>query len=143
MLPKLKDVIDDRLCYERLRELRWSEGVKCPYCNSMSHRRQGQHAKCEYLHCYQCKACQRYYDDLTNTIFQDLHPPLKTWVLCLGLMELGIEENKVARELGVSENDCRAMQKYLRERKGDNLFAFGQTGMLSSMSLLRQKGMGS
>jgi len=119
MLVRLKDIIEDRLCYERIRELRWSEGIKCPYCSSLSHRRQGQHPKCEHRHRYQCKACQRQYDDLTNTIFQDQPYPLKIWVLGLDLWLLGVAESKIAQELGVSENDCRAMSRYWQEKKGD------------------------
>ena len=29
MLINIKDLVEDRLCYEKVRELRWSEGVKC------------------------------------------------------------------------------------------------------------------
>jgi hypothetical protein len=27
MVLQIKDIVDDRLCYEKVRELRWSEGV--------------------------------------------------------------------------------------------------------------------
>lgn len=39
MLIRLYDIVDDRLCYEKVRELRWSEGISCPYCGSSSYRR--------------------------------------------------------------------------------------------------------
>jgi hypothetical protein len=29
-----KNLIDDKKCYEVVRELRWAEGVVCPDCNS-------------------------------------------------------------------------------------------------------------
>ena len=129
MLPKMligiKDVIEDRLCYEKIRELRWSEGVRCPHCNSLSYRRKGRHPHCEHRHCYQCKACQRHYDDLTNTIFQDHLQPLKNWVLCLVLLRLGVTEAKVAQELGLHENDCRAMSQYLRKEGGELVHCLG------------------
>ena len=29
MLIRLQEIVDDRLCYEKVRELRWQEGVSC------------------------------------------------------------------------------------------------------------------
>jgi len=120
MLIKIHEMIDDRLCYEKVRELRWSEGVKCPHCGSLSHRRQGHHADSEHRYCYQCKACQRPYDDLANTVFQDHGQPLKTWIACLYLLRLNLSTAQIAEELGLSENDCRAMCQQLHTGAYEN-----------------------
>ncbi len=114
MLIKIHEVIDDRLCYEKVRELRWSEGVKCPHCGSLSYRRQGRHPDSEHRYCYQCKACQRPYDDLTNTIFQQHNQPLKTWIICLHLLRLHVTNAQIAEELGLNENDSRVMCQQLQ-----------------------------
>lgn len=115
MLVQIQDIIDDRLCYEKIRELRWSEGVVCPHCGSGSHKRHGHHNTCEHRYRYQCKACQKYFDDLTNTVFQGHHQPLKIWIVCLYLMGLNLSNAQIAKELGLSENDTHAMTSLLRE----------------------------
>ena len=63
---QIKDLVDDRLCYEKIRELRWSDGVNCPHCKSPDHKRHGHHNNCEYRYRYQCKKCSKYYDDFTK-----------------------------------------------------------------------------
>jgi transposase-like protein len=60
MLIRLYDIVDDRLCYEKVRELRWSEGITCPHCGSSSYRRHGHHNSSEHRYRYYCKACERY-----------------------------------------------------------------------------------
>ena len=112
---QIKDIVDDRLCYEKVRELRWLEGVKCPHCESNEHKRHGHQNKCEHRYRYQCKKCSKYFDDLTNTIFQGHHQPLKVWIICLYLMSLNLSNAQIAKELGLTESDCHAMTSQLRE----------------------------
>ena len=112
---RIKDIVDDRLCYEKVRELRWAEGVRCPHCQSAGHKRHGYHNSCEHRHRYQCKSCQKYFDDLTNTVFQGHHQPLKIWVICLYLMGLNLSNAQIALELGITESDSHAMTSLLRE----------------------------
>ena len=114
MVLHIRDIVDDRLCYEKVRELRWSEGVKCPHCQSSQHKRHGHHNNCEHRYRYQCKDCSKYFDDLTNTVFQGHHQPLKVWIICLYLMSLNLSNAQIAQELGLTENDCHAMTSLLR-----------------------------
>lgn len=115
MLVRIQEIVDDRLCYQKVRELRWAEGVKCPRCGSYAHRRHGHHNSSENRLRYQCKDCQRYYDDLSQTIFEGHHQPLKVWILCLYLMSLNLSNAQIARELGLSEGDLHEMASLLRE----------------------------
>jgi transposase-like protein len=115
MVLQIKDIVDDRLCYEKVRELRWSEGVKCPHCQSTEHKRHGYHNTCEHRYRYQCKTCTKYFDDLTHTVFQGHHQPLKVWIICLYLMSLNLSNAQISKELGLTENDCHAMTSLLRE----------------------------
>jgi hypothetical protein len=48
MLIRLQEIVDDRLCYEKVRELRWQEGVTCPHCGSSTYRRHGHHNSTEW-----------------------------------------------------------------------------------------------
>lgn len=114
-LLNIQDIVDDRLCYEKVRELRWREGVKCPHCQSKEYKRHGHHNSTEHRHRYQCKGCQKYFDDLTNTVFQGHHQPLKTWIICLYLMGLNLSNAQIADELGLTKSDCHAMTSLLRE----------------------------
>lgn len=115
MLLHIKDLVDDRLCYEKVREIRWSEGVICPHCRSCAYKRHGYHNSSEHRYRYQCKSCWKYYDDLTNTIFQGHHQPLKVWIICLYLMSLNLSNAQIGKELGLSGNDIHAMTSVLRE----------------------------
>lgn len=115
MLFSIRTLVDDRICYEKVRELRWSEGVKCPHCQSIKHKRHGHHNSCEHRYRYQCKSCKKYYDDLTHTIFQGHHQPLKVWIICLYLMSLNLSNAQIAKELELNESDCHAMTSTLRE----------------------------
>lgn len=114
-LLRIQEIVDDRLCYEKVRELRWCEGVKCPHCQSKERKRHGQHNSTEHRYRYQCKGCQKYFDDLTNTVFQGHHQPLKIWIICLYLMGLNLSNTQIFKELGITENDCHAMTSLLRE----------------------------
>lgn len=114
MLIRLYDIVDDRLCYEKVRELRWSEGMCCPHCGSSSYRRHGHHNSCEHRYRYYCKACERYYDDLTGTVFEGHHQPLKVWILCLYLMGLNLSNRQISQELGLSTSEVHQMATRLR-----------------------------
>jgi transposase-like protein len=114
MLIRLYDIVDDRLCYEKVRELRWSEGITCPHCGSSSYRRHGHHNSSEHRYRYYCKACERYYDDLTATVFEGHHQPLKVWILCLYLMGLNLSNRQISQELALSESDTYQMATRLR-----------------------------
>jgi transposase-like protein len=85
------------------------------YCPHSGHYRHGHHNSSEHRYRYQCKKCGKYFDDLTNTIFQGHHQPLKVWVICLYLMGLNLSNKQIAAELGLNESDCHAMTSLLGE----------------------------
>jgi transposase-like protein len=114
MLINIKELVEERLCYEKVRELRWAEGVKCPHCTSQSYKRHGHHNSCE--HRYQCKNCHKYYDDLTMTVFEGHHQPLKVWILCLYFMGLNLSNTQIAKELDLNESDIQIMCNTLRSK---------------------------
>jgi len=111
----LKNLIDDRKCYEMLREMRWPEGVKCPHCGSGEVKKRGFHSRQAYRQRYTCQACHRQFDDLTNTIFEGHHQTLRVWILCLYLMGLNLSNAQIAQELDLSTGDVQAMTSQLRE----------------------------
>jgi transposase-like protein len=93
----IQALIDNAKCYQTVRDLRWPNGTTCPHCHSPRVVSKGrddtqkdrflalhQHLTGLGRRRYQCKTCQKRFDDLTNTIFAGHHQPLRTWILCLG-----------------------------------------------------------
>lgn len=113
-LIALSTLIDDAKCYEVVRAQRWPEGVRCVGCDSGAVIRQGRDTSEPERQKYQCKACGRYFDDLTGTIFAGHHRPLQTWIGCLYLMGLNLSNRQIARELDLNKDDVQRMTEQLR-----------------------------
>jgi transposase-like protein len=86
----LQSLIDDAKCYETVRQLRWPEGVRCPHCHAAQVTKQGRDTTPPAQQKYRCTACERYFDDLTGTVFAGHPQPLRTWILCLYFMGLNL-----------------------------------------------------
>lgn len=69
--------------------------MRCPHCKSPEVTKQG-HDKAQPSR----RACQRYFDDLTGTIFAGHHQSLRVWVLCPYLMWVNLSNRQIAQELG-------------------------------------------
>ena len=114
MLIHIQNLVDDGRCYEVVRQLRWPEGVRCPHCQSAGIAKRGFHSQQKARQRYRCHGCGREFDDLTETIFEDHHQPLKVWVLCLYLMGLNLSNEQIAAELDLASGDAQAMTSQLR-----------------------------
>jgi transposase-like protein len=110
----LQDLIDDAKCYAEIRKLRWPDGVRCPKCGSSQVSKRGLHEHQPYRQRYQCQGCAKQFDDLTDTIFEGHHQPLKVWVLCLYFMGLNLSNQQIAQELGLNKDDVQQMTTQLR-----------------------------
>jgi transposase-like protein len=124
----IQALIDNAKCYQTVRDLRWPNGTTCPHCHSPRVVSKGrddtqkdrflaihQHLTGLGRRRYQCKTCQKRFDDLTNTIFAGHHQPLQTWILCLYFMGLNLSNQQIALELGLNKDDVQAMTTQLRE----------------------------
>jgi len=107
-------LLDNTKCFETIRALRWPDAVSCPHCGSDQITKQGKDETQHARQRYGCKACQRKFDDLTNTVFAGHHQPLKIWVLCLYFMGLNLSNAQIARELDLNEADTQQMTQQLR-----------------------------
>lgn len=114
MVINLQTLIDEKKCYETLRQLRWPEGVSCPKCNSQHVVKRGFDETQLNRQRYQCQACKFRFDDLSNTIFAGHHQPLQTWILCLYLMGLNLSTHQIAQELELNKDDAQQMSALLR-----------------------------
>jgi len=107
--------MDDAQCYDQLRELRWPEGRQCPHCEGRRVIRKGFDETHAARQRYQCKDCNKRFDDLTGTIFENHRQPLKIWMLALYFMGLNLSNAQIAKELDLDRGDVQKMTQQLRE----------------------------
>jgi transposase-like protein len=115
MLLNIQQLIDDAKCYAVVREMRWPEGVKCPYCGASDITKRGFHDHQAYRQRYGCQMCERQFDDLSGTIFEGHHQPLRAWILCLYFMGLNLSNAQIAAELDIDKDVVQDMTTQLRE----------------------------
>jgi transposase-like protein len=115
MLLNIQHLIDEAKCYAVVREMRWPDGVKCPHCGSGEIKKRGFHNEQAHRQRYECQTCDRQFDDLTDTIFEGHHQPLRVWVLCLYFMGLNLSNQQIAAELDLDKDVVQAMTSQLRE----------------------------
>ncbi len=113
-LVNLSGLMDDAKCFALVRQHRWSEGVRCPACDSSSVIRDGCDDTQPHRQRYRCKACASRFDDLSGTVLAGHHQPLRVWVLCLYFMGLNLSNQQIAKELGLCGSDVQAMTEQLR-----------------------------
>ena len=113
-LISISSLTSDAACFDQVRALRWPASTICPYCGSRDTIRRGKDERQPERQRYQCKSCDKRFDDLTGTVFEGHHQPLKVWVLCLYLMSLNLSNQQIARELGLNKDDVQAMTEQLR-----------------------------
>ena len=113
-LVNLSALLDEAKCFDLVRQHRWPQGVRCPGCGSAAVVRNGHDETQPHRQRYLCKACQRRFDDLTDTVLAGHHQPLRVWVLCLYLMGLNLSNQQIAEELSLDRSDAQAMTEHLR-----------------------------
>jgi transposase-like protein len=112
---QLHKIIDIRACWELLRNLRWSDGVSCPHCASKSVVKNGKDLVQRENQHYACKSCERYFDDLTDTIFSGSQQPLHSWLFAMYLMHLNVSNRQISQELDITEELAQTMCSKIRE----------------------------
>lgn len=112
---QIQRLMDEAKCYESVRDMRWPGGVRCPHCNSEQISKRGHDERQSARQRYECNGCGRQFDDLTGTIFEGHHQPLRTWILCLYLMGLNLSNAQIAEELSLDKDAVQDMTTALRE----------------------------
>ena len=111
----LVKLLDEAKCYETVRKLRWPEGVRCPKCTSEQVIKRGMDGAQTDRQRYQCQACGRQFDDLSDSIFAGRRQPLRAWISCLYLMGLNVSNQQIAQELDLNKDDVQQMTSQLRQ----------------------------
>lgn len=112
---QLHKILNVEMCWDIVRNIRWSSGLKCVCCGSSSVVKNGRDKKEPCRQHYHCKSCGKYFDDLTDTIFSDSEYPLHYWITVLYMMHLNASSLQVARELEISEDTAKRMCDKIRE----------------------------
>ena len=116
---QLLDLLDNAKCYEKIREIRWKNGVRCPHCQCESVNKQGVVHTEHLRQRYQCKSCKKRFDDLTGTIFSFRHQSASAWIMTIYLMSLNLSNRQIAIELNLNKDDMQQMTKTLRQSVAD------------------------
>jgi transposase-like protein len=111
----IRAIVGDARCFETVREMRWPQGVRCVHCGADAVAKHGRDETQPERQRYRCRTCNRYFDDLTGTIFEGHHQPLKVWILCLYLMGLNLSNRQIAHELDLHPSDAQRMTQQLRQ----------------------------
>lgn len=110
----INNLIDNHKCYDALRDLRWHDGVYCPFCKSTDIIKRGKGDTEDCKQRYECKTCSKRFDDLTNTVLSGHHQPLKVWIIFLYFMGLNLSTLQIAQELSLNKDDAYYMSDVLR-----------------------------
>ena len=114
-MVNIQQLIDDAKCFAVIRELRWPDGVRCPKCKSGTVNKRGFHTHQSHRQRYEGQGCGQQFDDLSDTIFEGHHQPLRVWVLCLYFMGLNLSNEQIGAELDLSPGDAQEMTSQLRK----------------------------
>ena len=105
----IKHLVDDGQCYQTVHELRWPDGIECPFCRSKQVIKHGLDDTEPARQHYECHDCDKRLDDLMDAMFAGHHQPLKLWVLCLYFMGLNLSNEQIAQELAVNVSAVQSM----------------------------------
>src|SRR5260370_38420580 len=111
----IRHLSDDSKCDETVSELRWPEGEKFPQCGAAEVNKRGRDELQQDRQRYEGQGCGRQFDDLSETIFEGHHQPLRVWVLCLYFMGLNLSNQQIAAELDLDKEVVQDMTTQLRE----------------------------
>lgn len=96
----IKHFSDPQVAHDFLTELRWPDGVTCPYCGGK------EHSFISTRRIWACKSCKKRFSLRVGTILEDSPLKLEIWLAAMFLIanaRNGISSCEVARSLGVQQ----------------------------------------
>jgi len=88
-----------RATFERIR---WPNGPVCPHCGSVEATK--LEGKAHRVGLYKCKGCEDQFTATINTILEDSHLPICTWLMAFAILcsaKKGISALQLQRQLGL------------------------------------------
>jgi transposase-like protein len=87
---------------EYFEKIRWPHGPVCPHCGSVENRKLQGKAHRQGL--YDCYGCQGQFTATVDTILEDSHLPIRTWLMAFSILcsaKKGISALQLQRQLGL------------------------------------------
>jgi transposase-like protein len=119
MLPQFESLVDmlerfptEQSYIDYLTEVRWHDGVFCPFCGS----RKVYHFSNQKMH--KCGNCKKHFSIKVGTIFEDTHIPLKKWFMAIYLItahKKGISSLQLSKDIGITQKSAWFLAHRLRE----------------------------
>ncbi len=117
LVKLIEEFGSENACRERLAELRWPDGVRCPRCKTdkvtpYTKRKQ-----------YDCRECDYRFSVTSGTIFADSRLPLWKWFLATYLIcesKKGMSANQLKRTLSVTYKTAWYLCHRIRDAMGDD-----------------------
>ena len=112
---------NDDACLEWIKNLRWSEGIKCSECDKIT-----KHHRVAGRSCYACDYCGHQVFPTAGTIFHKSSTPLKIWfraIFQIATTRCGISAKQIQREAGVTYKTAWRIFKQIRTLLGEDIKA--------------------
>jgi transposase-like protein len=109
-----------------LENLRWENGIVCPFCGEKKVYKCNRKNEHGY---YECSKCHKVFTVRTGTIFERSHIPLTKWLYaCYKIITArkGISSVQLAVEIGVTQKTAWFMLQRIRESYSSNSFNLGK-----------------
>lgn len=116
LLEAIRYFSEPKNALQYLVELRWPNGVSCPYCD---------HKKPSFLEkrqIWKCGSCRKQFSAKVGTIFEDSPLGLDKWLTCVWLIancKNGVSSYEIARDLKVTQKSAWFMLHRVREAMQD------------------------
>ena len=110
---------EEKTCLEYLEQQLWSGKPVCPHCGS---ERVYRLANGKQFKCGNKKTCDKKFNVLTGTIYENTKIPLSTWFGAIWLLtahKKGISSHQLARDLGVTQKTGWFLLHRIRLIMGD------------------------
>jgi len=134
-----KDIfVDEGSAREYLEHLRWPNGAVCPHCNSVgAYKLQPKAASTSPVRkgVWKCKSCRKQFTVTVNTVFEDSHIPIHTWLSAIQFLcasKKGMSAHQLHRMLNVTYKSAWFMAHRIRYAMGQQPMAEKLQGIIEA-----------
>lgn len=121
----ITDMLEDAACVAWLEQYLHPTGLVCPRCHGTERRLFRRHA---FFPTYRCRACQRTYTLLTDTVFEKTRQPPARIVLLLRGIAKGESTARLSRELEIGRKRLGELRQQIQTNLYDTLPGEVMTG---------------
>ena len=123
MVELMRMFPDDETAAAWFVEQRWSDGVRCAYCESENVQEGAKHPTMPY----RCRSCRKFFSVKTNTVMHSSKLGCQVWALAIYLLTTGLKGTssmKLHRDLGITQKSAWHLAHRIRETWQDKQVDF-------------------